>query len=88
MSVAALTARAASTCACWSKFTIRRYQKTRRLLNRADQLRSSMLAIAAAPSSGAGSSEAAISSGSSRSHELVVGSQSSAQAWASELRIT
>ena len=84
--VASFTAFRVSAWDCWSKFTILRYQKTRRLLSRADQLRSIRPAMAASPLS-FDSAAAGPASGSSLSHAPFLASQISAQACASEFRM-
>jgi len=86
LSLAFLTAFSVSAWDCWSKLTIRLYQKTRRLLSRADQLRSMRPARAAAPLS-PDLSAAAAASGSSLSHAPLFASHTSAHACASEFRI-
>jgi len=70
LSVALLTALSVSSWDCWSKFTIRRYQKTRMLFIRAAQLRSVRPASAASPLSRDAASSAATASGSSLSQAL------------------
>ena len=86
LSVAFLIALRVSTCDCWSKFTIRRYQKTRMLLMRADQLRSVIPASASALSADV-FLPAAASRGSALSQAPLCSSQISTHAWASELRM-